>query len=202
MVALEVFVKCLSKIPHTVSGDAFWYMESGSLLWTLVVDGLGHGVAAAEASRLAIDCLSGEVERLSAVPFEPRNSMREMVVLTDRTLRRTRGAAIGLALFDVSRREGYYAGVGNVEMRVVGAQASERPISVAGIVGAGLSRVRVETFSYTPGALIMMHSDGLSSRFDLPPGQGGATLKELGERLIASHAKKDDLTLLMVKQHA
>lgn len=202
MVAIEVFVKCLSKVPRTVSGDAFWYTESGPLLWALVVDGLGHGVPAAEASRKAVDCVALEVGRLSAMPFEPRNAMREMLVLADQTLRRTRGAALGLALFDASRREGHYAGVGNIELRVVGAETAARPICVAGIVGAGLSRVRVETFAYAPGSLIVMHSDGLSSRFELPPEHERAPLEEIGERLIAGHAKKDDLTLLMVKQHA
>lgn len=201
--ALEVFVKCLSKVPQTVSGDAFWYAESGPRLWALVVDGLGSGVPAAEAARRAVGCVTEAIERLSGTSFEPRMAMHDMVTDTDRVLRRTRGAALGLAFFDAQRREGHFLGVGNIEMRVMGCSACVRPVATPGIVGGGLHRLRVETFSYTPSSLIVMHSDGLSSRFELSsPIEPSLSLREIGEGLVAAHAKNDDLTLLMVKQHA
>jgi hypothetical protein len=203
MVALDVFVKCISKVPDMISGDAFWYAEQAGLLWMLVVDGLGFGPEAAEAARLAVVSISNDVKgRTHPGPIDDR-ALKEMVRRADELLRASRGAALGLALFEPARSVGRYVGIGNIELRVVGPLAHAHPICTPGIVGAGLRSVRVEAFSYQPGQLILMHSDGLSSRFDLDPQVAlGPSLEELGESLVAAHGKKDDLTVLLVKQRA
>ena len=200
--ALEIVVKSRARLPQSVSGDAFWYAESGSLLWALVVDGLGHGVQAAEPAHLAVTCISGLVQRLADTRFDPATSLRDMVVRTDECLRGTRGAALGLVLLDAERGEGHFVGVGNVEMRVCGPRALARPICSPGIVGARLTRVRVERFDYVPGHTVILHSDGLSSRFELDAVPATASLEEVADALVARHGKADDMTLLVVRQHA
>lgn len=204
MVAIDVFVKCLAKTPSTVSGDAFWYTEDGPRLWTAVVDGLGYGLPAAEAAGVAIASLAQAVEQLSGEnePLDPETALPDILRGCDKRLRQTRGAALGLALFDAERGAGVFAGVGNIELRVLGPIDQAHPICMPGIVGAGLTRVHLERFPYSPGQLILMHSDGLSSHFDMSPHFVTQALDEIGEALIATHAKKDDLTLLLVRQHA
>ncbi len=202
--AIDVFVKCLAKHSDAPSGDAFWYAERCPFLWTVVVDGLGHGVEASVASRLAVERIEGEVARLhEACDFDPTRSLTLMLHCCDEALRATRGAALGLGLFDLSRDAGYFAGIGNVEMRVVGGKSHVHPVAVPGIVGTGLRRVRVESFAYRGGDLILMHSDGLGAHFDLDGREViGRSLEEIGEGLISTHSKKDDITLLLVRQHA
>lgn len=189
-------------MPRTVSGDAFWYAERGPVLWALVVDGLGSGEAAAEAAQIAVACIAREAESISS-PFDPRQVLTEMLSLADGQMRRSRGAALGLAMLDAEAREGYFAGVGNVEMRVLGNGTQVRPVGVPGIVGAGLPRMRVEAFPYHRGHLVVLHSDGLSPVFEVEPHECAARpLEALAERLVSAHAKNDDLTLLLVRQHA
>jgi len=205
VVGIEVFVRCTSKFPDTVSGDAFWYAEDGPRLWAAVIDGLGFGVPAAEAARLAVACLAQDLQEGvgAAASTDADHALTVMMQNCDARLHHTRGAALGLALFDMERGEGRYAGVGNVELRVLNANHHSHPVCLNGIVGAGLRKVRVEKFSYAPGSLILMHSDGLSSHFDLEASQyTGRPLEEIGEHLIAAHSKKDDMTLLLMRQHA
>lgn len=200
--AIDIVVKSRARLPQGVSGDAFWYVECGALLWALVVDGLGHGVQAAEPARLAVACVSREVQRLSGTHFDPATSMHDMVVRTDECLRGTRGAALGLALLDAERGEGHFVGVGNVEMRVCGPRAPVRPVCTPGIVGARLTRVRVERFDYVPGHVVILHSDGVSSRFELDALLATDSLEDLADGLVATHGEADDLTLLVVRHHA
>ena len=205
--AIEVFVRCLAKLARTMSGDAFWYAETGRRVWIAVADGLGSGPEAARASRAAIDCLrtlvlnpseSDETTSLLA----PRQ-VEHLIMACDRALCGTRGAALGLALLDAGAREGHYAAIGNIEMRLIG-QMSKHPVGTPGIVGAGVRKIRVQTFPYVPGDLVLLHSDGLSSHFDLDETLANArSLEALGEALVRDqgHAH-DDLTLLLLRQHS
>lgn len=200
MVAIEVFVRSVAKIPHTPNGDASWYAEDGPRAWVAVVDGLGSGPEAARASRAAVACLR---ERALASPRGSTSPcMEQLVKECDRALRGTRGAALGLAVLDAEGREGCYVGIGNVEMRLVG-ERCHRPLAVPGIVGAGLRTVRVQHFPYVPGDLVVLHSDGLSSRFDLDVGRDRShSLEALGEALVRDHGHShDDLTLLLLRHH-
>lgn len=206
MVAIEVFVRCLSKMPHAQSGDAFWYGEAGARVWVAVVDGLGSGPEAARASRAAVDCLRALVMGPPGIEetasLGVRGQLEHLVMACDRALRGTRGAALGLALLDAGVREGHYAAVGNIEMRLIG-EKCEHPVGTPGIVGTGLRKVRVQAFPYVPGDLVLLHSDGLSSRFDLEGSRARAwSLEALGEALVREqgHAH-DDLTLLLLRHH-
>lgn len=205
VVGLDVFVKCISKYPEIVSGDAYWYAEEGSCVWAAVVDGLGSGVEAAEAARLAVASLAGDLRANAAfnASATPSDALTSMILACDFRLHNTRGAALGVAVFNAELGEGHFAGVGNIELRILNDRRNVHPVCSPGIVGAGVRKVRVERFQYAPGNLILMHSDGLSSHFDL---DGCAVvsqpLEEIGEALLHAHRKADDTTLLLIRQHA
>jgi hypothetical protein len=140
----------------------------------VVVDGLGHGPAAAEAAGLAINALAG------APDLAPEDALH----LCHRSLAGTRGAAVALAAISAGGARLAYAGVGNVEARLwraldapsgqpgVERVSVVRLISYRGIVGVTMPRVR--TFDYTLASrwCLLMHTDGVMSRFDaIPPAQ-------------------------------
>ena len=200
--ALQIFVRCLSQKPGQPSGDAFWYSEEPHHVWLMVVDGLGSGPEAAAPAQRAVDCVRKHVEE-HGFPFHPAPEIESILLNCDRALRGSRGAAMGLAIFDAEAGFGYYGGIGNIEMRVLGSKAAHPP-SQPGIVGAGVRKVRVEQFGYTPGDLIIMHSDGLSSRFSLSPQVAlGWNLEVVGTQLVAEHGKAhDDMTIVLLRQYA
>lgn len=204
MVALAVYVKSRAKVPGGPCGDAFWYAEEQGRVWVLVVDGLGSGQEAAAASGAAVHQVRNRVARLRAraTALEAVVFLQDTLEKCDQALRHTRGAALGLALLDAAARQGHYAGVGNIDLRVIGGSRFHT-MTTPGIVGAGLRKVRVEPFSYTPGDLVLMHSDGLSSRFDLDSKLAASWhLEALGEKLVKEHGyKHDDLTVVLLRQY-
>lgn len=173
-------------------------------MWVLVVDGLGSGQEAAAASGAAVQQVRGHIAglRLQAAQAEPVAFLQDTLHRCDAALRHTRGAALGLAMLDAASHQGHYAGVGNVDLRVIGATRFHT-MSMPGIVGTGVKKIRVEAFSYEPGDLVLMHSDGLSSRFDLDPKLAVSWhLEALGEKLVKEHGyKHDDLTVILLRQY-
>ncbi len=201
--AIQVFVKGHARHPGEPSGDAFWYAEEGRRLWIMVVDGLGSGPEAAAPAGEAVRCIRTHVEK-TPDPLNVPRTLENMLQACDHALKGSRGAAMGLATFDMESGVGHYTGVGNVELRVLGAGASCHPVVQAGILGTGLRKVRVEEFPYRVGDLIIMHSDGLSSRFSVPEAMAqGWSLDALGERLVAEWGKAtDDMTVVLARQYA
>jgi anti-sigma regulatory factor (Ser/Thr protein kinase) len=123
----------------------------------LVVDGLGHGLEAASAAE--------EATRL----FRTRPGAAPEAVLTmlHDGLRGTRGAAAAVAEIDASRRLVRFAGIGNVAGTVQVDGTIRSMVSHHGTLGHRMQRVQEFTYPWPPHGLVVLHSDGLSSRWDL-----------------------------------
>ena len=180
--------------PHpqeTVSGDAWGAWERAGGCRIAVVDGLGHGPEAAEAARVALETLAGCVAE----------GLTEALRRCHAALRGTRGAALSLADVDVERGILTYAGVGNVEARVweVGhEERSERPMVQRGVVGGTLPRVTAFEVGLVGEWRVVMHTDGVSARFDLGELAGDTSLEELAERVLAGWGRMtDDATVVV-----
>ncbi|HZI20704.1 MAG TPA: ATP-binding protein [Pyrinomonadaceae bacterium] len=160
------------------NGDAYFFGEhSGKVLLT-VVDGLGHGHGAAEAAGAA-------VEVLEAWEGEPLDDL--FWGLHD-ALRATRGAVVGAVLIDEPRGSFAYAGVGNVEVRVIGTDEPVRPVPANGTLGARLSQLRVWPHRYEPGTTFVLATDGLSAKWDLSSYPG---LRHRSPQLMAGVLARD-----------
>jgi hypothetical protein len=126
----------------------------------MLVDGLGHGEKAADASTAAV----AELRRCAGLP------PTEILQRLHTALRATRGAAVGVAQLHEDTGLLSFAGVGNVGARL-STDGEWRPlISHPGIVGAHFpATVPLSETAWTPGSLLVLHSDGLPSRW-VPPG--------------------------------
>lgn len=94
-------------IPHPseeVCGDAWATALEGQCVYVIVADGLGHGIQAADASRLA-----GTVFRQA-----PKTSPAELLSRLHLALRPTRGASVAIAKLDAVACTVHFAGVGNI----------------------------------------------------------------------------------------
>ncbi|MEU6066834.1 MULTISPECIES: ATP-binding SpoIIE family protein phosphatase [Streptomyces] len=141
------------------SGDAWTFVRSGPRLTLMLADGLGHGPKAAEASTSAV----GELRRTAQLP--PADMLRRL----DSALRPTRGAAVAVAQLDEDAGELHFAGVGNIGARLRTGDAWEPLLSHPGIVGGHFpAGVPVRRVPWTPDSLLVLHSDGLPSRWSPP----------------------------------
>ncbi|AET92127.1 putative anti-sigma regulatory factor, serine/threonine protein kinase [Burkholderia sp. YI23] len=146
---------------ETVSGDAWsCHMNQGEFT-VLVADGLGHGplanVAAIEAAKVLAANGDETLERI-------------MDVAND-ALRPTRGAAVGIARMpafaSMPDMPVSFAGIGNISASVWSEGAHKHLVSHSGIVGHSARRAQQFDVPYPPNALVVLASDGLTSRWDL-----------------------------------
>ncbi|MGW3096754.1 SpoIIE family protein phosphatase [Streptomyces sp. NPDC001102] len=141
------------------SGDAFSRVRSGPRVTLLLCDGLGHGPKAAEASTAAVEALRRSADR------PPAEILRHLHT----ALRATRGAAVGVAQLDEETCRLSFAGVGNIGARLRSEDTWQSLLSHPGIVGAHFpATVPVHESDWRPDSLLVLHSDGLPSRW-VPP---------------------------------
>lgn len=140
-----------------VAGDAWAFYERDGGLSLIVADGLGHGLMAARASAEAISAFRRGSE---SAPIPVLNRVHA-------ALRGTRGAAVAVAYVDLAQGVVRYAGIGNISGVVV---RSGKPLSMVSHNGtAGFHIPRLQEFSYPlpEEGLIIMHSDGLTTNWNL-----------------------------------
>jgi anti-sigma regulatory factor (Ser/Thr protein kinase) len=139
-----------------LSGDhALWIWSEGALV-AGVVDGLGHGIDAREAADRAMELMR---ERPLLAP-EP------MLEHIDTGLRGTRGAALGIVRLERQSRSLTQACVGNIATLVCRPGEVHAMSCNPGVLGISQQRprsVRGESW-LRPGELLVMHTDGLSTR--------------------------------------
>jgi Stage II sporulation protein E (SpoIIE) len=126
-----------------------------------IVDGLGHGVDAAQAADAALALLAEQ----------PSLPLPVQMARLDAGLTGTRGAAVGLTRIEHTARglSLLHAGIGNTRTLRWRQQRMLRLSSQYGIVGGGLSvPVVVSRTDLAPGDWLLMFSDGLDEMIELP----------------------------------
>lgn len=180
---------------HRRSGDmaVFVASERGGLV--AVIDGLGHGDAAADASEAAAEILRAHAD-------DPPQQLLERC---HKALRRTRGAVMTLAWFDLERRTMAWTGVGNVEARFVragdgGDARHASPVVLGGVVGYNLPQVRMGTVPLEPGDAVVFATDGVAADYSVSL-EPGIAAQELAERVLERHGKGTDDALAVVVRY-
>jgi anti-sigma regulatory factor (Ser/Thr protein kinase) len=156
--ALELGIASAPKPGEDVSGDGWRLRSATDLDALLVVDGLGHGPEAAAAARAAIESFE------TAAGTELEGWIRAM----HGAIASTRGAAVGIAVLDPGKERGCFAGIGNIAATVAHPEGRRQSLmSHHGIVGHKLSSIRTIPFAFGRDSLLILHSDGLGTQWDL-----------------------------------
>jgi anti-sigma regulatory factor (Ser/Thr protein kinase) len=145
-----------------VSGDAWASREIDGRAQLLMVDGLGHGGLAAAAAN----------EAVRAFAEAPAGPPATVVETLHRRMNHTRGAALAVAELDRTAGLVRYAGLGNISGTVLGPDGRRGMVSLPGIAGHQRRQVREYDYPLPPGAIVLMHSDGVVDRWD-PAGYPG-----------------------------
>ena len=165
--AVAVGAVCVAMPGERVSGDGCSVVDLGGRTRLLVADGLGHGAEAEVAASKAI------------AVFESDQRTNIGVLLDDihRALRPTRGAAVSIAEIDPGRHSLQYVGIGNISGTIQSRDGTRNLVSHNGIVGHTIRRIQEFTYEFPAGSLVVLHSDGLKSRWTLD-GYAGLTRKD------------------------
>ena len=148
---------------ETECGDAYGVLRTDDTVTAVFCDGLGHGPLAAAAAAAALAAVLSEPASQSA-----SESATEPAALLERAHRRmsgTRGGAV--AIVQVSGQRARFAGLGNVAAFILSAGSRKSMLSVPGIAGYQARAFRQFEYEVPPGAAVILHSDGLSSRWEV-----------------------------------
>ena len=172
---------------ETVCGDTHLVI-AGEVTLVAMADGLGHGPQAREAA-LAFN---------KHVEEHAHESLEEILRGASAAISKTRGVAAAVMRIDQRAMTMSFAGVGNIDMHAVSSERI-RPVSIPGIVGSRIRKVRQFDYDLAIGDLLLLHSDGISSRLILEDFRKLA-VQEMADEILLQHGKyHDDATCLVIR---
>jgi anti-sigma regulatory factor (Ser/Thr protein kinase) len=146
---------------ETVSGDS-WESRDEDQGETkdfkiMVADGLGHGLLANQASSQAVE---------SFITFKHTSSLIDIQSLHN-ALRSTRGAAVAVAYINIDQPVVEYCGLGNIAGSLVTRTNMRKLVSYNGTAGHQLRKVQSLSYPMEDETLLIMHSDGISTHWNI-----------------------------------
>jgi anti-sigma regulatory factor (Ser/Thr protein kinase) len=142
---------------EAVCGDTWAARQINGATGVLVADGLGHGPDASTASVAAARVF------LASRATSPAAMVEEI----HQALGATRGAAVAVAWIAPSRDMVRFAGIGNISASILSEGNGKGMVSSNGTAGYVARTVRDYEYAAPSDALVVLHSDGLSSRWDV-----------------------------------
>ena len=191
--SMETGAVCVGKHGEDVCGDLWSLHYDGPGCAIVVADGLGHGLGAAEAAQRAVEIFDDDK---NCLPGDCLGRIHD-------GLRATRGAAAAVARVDRSKGIIRYAGIGNIAASVMNGQPARSLISYNGILGHGVHKLQELNYPWSEGAILVMHSDGLSTHWDLDsyPGLRNRHPSVIAAVLFRDHAReRDDVTVVVTRE--
>jgi anti-sigma regulatory factor (Ser/Thr protein kinase) len=171
-------------------GDVFGAAEADGRLTGVLCDGLGHGPLAASAAR----------EAVNAVLDDPQETPSTLLERAHRRIAHTRGGAVGIVA--VAGQQVQFAGLGNIAATILVDGTRKGMLSVPGIAGHQARAIRQFEYTAPPGAVIVLHSDGISGRWD-PAAFPGLHQRDplviAAELLANAGSHRDDAGVLVLK---
>ncbi|HEY1842122.1 MAG TPA: SpoIIE family protein phosphatase [Mycobacterium sp.] len=194
---IEWAAKARPRPGENVCGDRLIAVDvDGTAALIGALDGLGHGVEAAEAANRGVDVLR-------AARAEP---LDVLVQRCHRALSGTRGAAMTLARIDFRTDTLSWVGIGNVAADLVakhpaGVEVRSSARLAGGIVGYRIPEaLKPQKVPIRPGDLLVIASDGIVENH-LDDIDFAASSLAIAERILHNHAKDSDDALVLAARH-
>jgi anti-sigma regulatory factor (Ser/Thr protein kinase) len=184
---------CLPLPSEEECGDAWSCACDDGQLLLMVADGLGHGPEAARASGAAVALVQ------PGGTFAPG----AMLQLAHGALHGSRGAAVAVACLDGNADELRFAGIGNITVSLHGGANARHLVSHNGIVGSNMRKVQEFSMPLTDTAMLIMHSDGIGTRWDLGryPGLSQRHPALIAAVLYRDHVRgRDDASIVVAQR--
>jgi anti-sigma regulatory factor (Ser/Thr protein kinase) len=177
---------------ETASGDNLAWEINGDRCIVIAADGLGHGIQAAQAADEAVRVFRAHSSESPA----------SLISRVHDALKKNRGAAAAIAEVRPLAGTLIYAGVGNISGSILSSTLSRSLVSHNGTLGHVMSRVQEFKVEWPKDGVLVMHSDGLQSRWDLSryPGLLGRQPALIAGVLLRDFRReRDDASVLVLK---
>ncbi|MEX2540289.1 MAG: SpoIIE family protein phosphatase [Trueperaceae bacterium] len=178
---------------ENVCGDDWATGEEDGRTLVMIVDGLGHGISASAAATEAVRAFRKNLR------FGPEDLMRSL----HGALRSTRGGVAAVAQISAGRDELAFVGIGNIAGFLCRAGTQRSMVSHPGTVGQELRKVQQFGYPWSDDAVLILYSDGLTSRVDLSkhPGLAGRSAALIAGVLYREYRRgRDDASVVVVKE--
>ena len=190
---LEWSVASRPKPGERTSGDASLVIPFAEGTLVAVIDGLGHGEAAAEAAEAARVVLARE----------PADTVIGHIKRCHHEIAGTRGVAMSIASIETRRATMTWISVGNVEGLLVqlgpdGQASRSRLLTRGGVVGSALPPLRAEVIPLAPGDLLLFATDGIDQGFGDQFPRDTRSANEIANTVLSQFAKATDDALVLV----
>jgi anti-sigma regulatory factor (Ser/Thr protein kinase) len=175
---------------ETECGDVFGAAETEAGVTGVLCDGLGHGPLAATAAARGV----------AAVLEDPAAEPAALVERAHRRMAGTRGGAIGVV--QVAGEVIRFSGLGNIAAVILADGARRSMLSVPGIAGPQDRTIRQFEYTAPAGAAIILHSDGISNRWEpgaLPGLNARDPLVVAAALLAEAGTRRDDAGVLVLR---
>lgn len=173
-------------------GDHWAFRETARGRTVVVADGAGHGVEAARAAEIGVRAFLDHADA----------TCEEVIDRMHRALMPTRGAAVAVARIDEAAHTVRFAGVGNISGTLVTAAGTRHMVSHNGTAGHIAPRIREFTYDFTGNPLVILHSDGITGRWDLAayPGLASQHPSLIAGVLLRDHRRaRDDASVVAMR---
>ena len=175
---------------ETECGDAYGAAQVGDAIVAVLCDGLGHGPLAAAAA----------AEGVAAVLDDPAGDPAALVGRMHGRMAGTRGGAVGVVRLGggIAR----FCGLGNVAASILSQGRRKSMVSIPGIAGHQARTIRQFDYELPPGAAVILHSDGISARWEAAALPGLETRDPLliaAVLLAEAGIHRDDAGILVLK---
>jgi anti-sigma regulatory factor (Ser/Thr protein kinase) len=180
---------------ETVSGDGWASAQSAVKLAVLMADGSGHGPEAHKAALRAIEIFRAHTGR----------GVEHVAQAIDRALAATRGAAVAVAEIDPAAGHVNFVGIGNISAALIDQGSVRRMVSHNGTAGHIAPRIRGFQYPFRDETTVILHSDGLTPRWDLNdyPGLIGAHPSLIAGVLYRDFRRgRDDASIVVVRSNS
>jgi len=171
-------------------GDVYGAIRADETVTAVLCDGLGHGPLAAAAATAGV----------TAVLDDPVSEPAALLERAHRQMSHTRGGAIGVV--QVRGPVARFAGLGNIAASILSDGSRKSMLSVPGIAGHQARTIRQFEYQVPPGAAVVLHSDGITSRWEAAALPGVADKDPLliaAVLLAEAGIHRDDAGVLVLK---
>lgn len=191
--ALDLGVATLTLPGQQECGDRYVVAPFADGFLVAAVDGIGHGAEAAKAARIAGNILRSH----------PQEALVPLIKRCHDELRGTRGAVMSVASFSHSEMVMTWAGVGNVEGKLLPRDMSSQPRTLllsVGTLGHRLGPIYPTVHPVKAGDTLIFSTDGVREDF----GQHlnlKQSPQQLAEDIMARSARHTDDALVLVGRY-
>ena len=146
--------------------------------------------------------MTESVPRAAVEAFE-KSDQKDIVRVMEtihRVLAPTRGAAVAVACVDRPAHLVRFCGIGNIAAALLTDGATKRMVSLNGTAGKVAPRLREFAYPYTGAVTVILHSDGLSAKWDMEayPGLGTCRPSVIAGVLSRDFRRTHDDALIVV----